>query len=149
MPGTPRVLPSEGFMPTYAVVRTCLFFAMLRCMQLCSEAPSPSTPPFQDGVRKCTPPPRPAPPRPGGGLSGSSSRRRTPTSPRYFRRGGSGPRSPQSLLPCPGPTTHHLPLRIFFGRDLSRTKLPALESPDPPLGFHVRFVLFLPCSDFW
>lgn len=31
-------------MPTYAVVRTCLFFAMLRCMQLCSEAPSPSLP---------------------------------------------------------------------------------------------------------
>lgn len=44
VPGAPRVLPGEDFMPTYAVVRTCLIFAMLRCMQLCSEAPSPSSP---------------------------------------------------------------------------------------------------------
>lgn len=33
MPCVPRVLPGEGSVPTYAVGRTCLFLAMLRCMR--------------------------------------------------------------------------------------------------------------------
>ncbi|XP_073170902.1 G1/S-specific cyclin-D2 isoform X1 [Lepidochelys kempii] len=36
----PDFCPASISVPTYAVLRTCHFFAMLLCMQLCSEAPS-------------------------------------------------------------------------------------------------------------
>lgn len=72
-----------------------------------------------------------------------------PCSPRGFRRSASGPGAPQARLPCAGPTSHPLPLRISFGGNLSGAKPRGLESPDSPLGFHVRFVLFLRGSDFW
>lgn len=62
---------------------------------------------------------------------------------------GAAAAGPQSRLPCAGPTSHPLPLRISFVGDLSGVKLRGLESPDSPLGFHVRFVLFLRGSDFF
>lgn len=121
----PDFCPTSISVPTYAVLRTCHFFAMLLCMQLCSEAPSRPHPKKKGS--EIHPFLTTAGPQLDGRLLGRPVSRGIPPSPQYLLcKGGCGPRALQTLQPCAGP--HHFPLRSSFGGTPPRPSPPGWEA---------------------